>query len=204
MQQLDNVIVFPKAAATRAARAASTRPTSDASIVRLSSPDRERRGREIMQRISEAERLAALAGGVSSDIALNENLRDLRKEPWRRADAKVRFLNAMLEMYDAAGGAQRHGLALARDATVLDEVERFNLVENCRRAVLELLLTPAPTVGDLAWKRRKATSLNPYDWVGATPKQVEKALAADETFLRSFPARHSPNRPAKGRPTEPR
>lgn len=190
-----NVVTFPGPAAPRAAAAAAAGQASGASIVRLASPDRERRGRELMARATEAQHLATLAGGVSADIALNENLRDLRKEPWRRADAKVRFLNAMLEMYDAAGGAQRHGLALARDTTVLDEVERFNLVENCRRALLEQLLTPAPTVGDLAWKRRKAASLNPYDWVGATPRQVEKALAADETFLRSFPARHSPNRP---------
>ena len=190
----DNIIAFPPPAATCAASAAS-RQKIGASIVRLPSPDRERRGREIQQRVDEAMHLAALAGGVSSDISLNEKLRDLRKEPWRRADAKVRFLNATLELYDAAGGAQRHGLALARDATVLDEVERFNLVENCRRALLEHLLTPAPTVGDLTWKRRKAASLTPYDWVGATPEEVGRALASDETFLRSFPARHSPNRP---------
>lgn len=195
MQQFDNVIAFPKASATRSAPAASTRPTSDVSIARLSSPDRERRGREIMRRISEAQHLAALAGGISADISLNENLRDLRKEPWQRAAAKVRFLRAMLDMNDAASGARRHELAVARDAPVLDEVERFNLVENWRGAVLEHLLTPAPRVGDLDWKRRRAAALGPYDYVGATPEQVEKAIAEDETFLRSFPARHSPNRP---------
>lgn len=189
MQHESNVIAFP-AAETRAAPAAATREASGASIVRLSSPDRERRGQEIMQRANEAVHLAALAGGVSADIALNENLRDLRKEPWRRADAKVRFLRALLEMHDAASGAQQHRLAVARDAPVLDEVERFNLVENWRGAVLEHLLTPAPTAGDLDWKRRRAAALGPYDWVGATtPERVEKAIAADEAFLRAFPAR---------------
>ncbi|MET4490677.1 hypothetical protein [Bradyrhizobium sp. LA7.1] len=191
MQHDSNIIAFPAPAAARAT-ATATNP----SIVRLSSPDRERRGQEIMQRVNEAQHLAALAGGVSADISLNENLRELRKEAWRRAGAKVRFLRALLEMYEAASGAQQYGLSVARDAPVLDEVERFSLVENWRRAVLEQLLTPAPTVGDLDWKRRRAASLNPYDWVGATPKQVEKALAKDETFLRSFPAR-SPIR-AKG------
>lgn len=196
MQHHDsNIIAFPAPAATRAATAATTRSAAAAAVVRLSPTDRERRGRELMQRVDEAQHLATLAGGVSTDISLNEKLRDLRKEPWGRADAKVRFLNAMRELHDAAGSAQRHGLALARDATVLDEVERFDLVEKCRRALIEQLLTPAPSVADLAWKRRKVGSLNEFDWVGATPKQVEKALAADETFLRSFPARHSPNRP---------
>jgi hypothetical protein len=194
MQHDSNVIAFP--AATRAATAAATRQASVASIGRLSSPDRERRGREIMQRVSEAEHLAALAGGVSSDISLNESLRDLRKEPWRRAEANVRFLRALLELNDATSGAQQYGVAAAAKTSVLNEVERFNLVEQCRRALIEQLLTPAPRVGDLAWKRRKVASLNPYDWVGATPGRVGKALAMDETFLRSFPARHSPNRPA--------
>lgn len=186
----DNVITFPTAAVPHAAPpAAATRQTTGASIVRLSSPDRERRGREIMQCVSEAQHLAALAGGVSADISLNEKLREFRKVAWRRAGAKVRFLRASLDMNDAANGAREYRLAISCDTLVLDEVERFNLVERWRRAVLEQLLTPAPTAGDLDWKRRRAAALGEYDWVGATPKQVEKALADDETFLRSFPAR---------------
>lgn len=191
----DNIIAFPAPAATCEASAA-IRQKIGASIVRLPSPDRERRGREIQQRVDEAMHLAALAGGVSADMSLNENLRELRKEAWMRAGAKVRFLRARLDLNGAAGAAQKYGLSVAREAAVLDEVERFKLVEIWRSAVLEQLLTPAPTAGDLDWKRRRAAALGPYDWVGATtPERVEKAIAEDEAFLRSFPAR-SKRRPA--------
>lgn len=196
----DNVIAFPSAAAARAAttgatRTGATRQASDASIVRFSSPDVARQSQATMQRISEAEHLASLAGGISSDVALNELLRERRKDAWRRADAKVCFLCSQLDLFAATKHAQRHGLVAARGLPVPDEGERFNLVENCRRALLEQILTPAPTVADLAWKRRKVASLNPYDWVGATLEQVEEVLDRDETFLRSFPTRRSPNRP---------
>lgn len=192
-----NIIAFPAPAATRSAPTAATTTAFVAGVTRLPSPDRERLGREIMRRVDEAQHLAALAGGVSADISLNEHLRDLRKEPWRRAEAKAKFLDALLDVHDAARYAHDLGLACVSDISVQAEDERWRLVQSCRQARIEQLLTPAPTVGDLTWKRRKAASLSPYDWVGATPEQVEKALAADETFLRSFPARHSPNRPAK-------
>ncbi|WP_050626708.1 hypothetical protein [Bradyrhizobium viridifuturi] len=189
----DNVIAFPAQAEGRAP-ATATKQTIGASIARLVSPDRKRRGEYIMRRVDEAAHLDALAGGVSSNIGLNEDLRERRKDAWRRAGAKVRFLRAKLDMNDAAGAAHQ-GLAFAADTPVLDVVDRLALVEDWRRAVLEQLLTPAPTAADLDWKRRRAAALNPYDWVSATPKQVEKALAEDETFLRSFPARHCRRRP---------
>lgn len=194
MQHDSNVIAFP--APARAPAAAATRQTADIpSVVRFSSPEVARRGQAIMRRISEAEQLAALAGGVSADIALNEKLRDLRKDAWRRSATKVRFLRSQITLFDETKYAQQIGIAEARGFPIVDEVERFRLVENWRSALIDHLLTPAPTVADLAWKRQKAASLSPYDWVGATPEQVEKAVASDETFLRSFPARHSPNRP---------
>jgi hypothetical protein len=198
----DNVIAFPTPTAITSPAATAGRQPAGPSIVRLpSSPDRQRQGQNLMARATERQYLAALAGGVSADISLNEQLREHRCEPWRRAEAKARFLHALLKMQDAARHAHRFGLACVGDMPIQDYDERSQLVESWRQARIEQLLTPAPRVAELAWKRRTVASMRDFDFVGATPEQVEKAITADETFLRSFPARCSPNRPQanKGR-----
>jgi hypothetical protein len=195
----DNVIAFPAPAAiTSPATSAGRQPTGP-SIVRLpSSPDRQRQGQSLMARATERQHLAALAGGVSADISLNEELRERRREPWNRAEAMVRFRRAELDMYQANYFAHQWGLSVA--SALPDDhdhgASRLRLVDAWRHALIEQLLTPAPRVADLTWKRRTVASMTEFAWVGATPQQVEKVIAADEEFLRSFPARHSPNRPA--------
>jgi hypothetical protein len=192
----DNVITFPPSSeATRGAGSAAA-SESPAAIVRFSSPEKLRRAEKIMRSISEKQRMAALVGGVSADISLNESLRRDRAGAWSRAEAKVQFLLAQLEYYRAVEHAQKYEVPDARGLLTLDAAADFQLVESWRLAVMEHILTPAPKVSALTWKRRKVAGLGPFDWVGgATPARVEKALAEDEAFLKAFPARHSPNRP---------
>lgn len=197
----DNVVTFtpPTTRATRAT-ASAIEPASEshAAIVRFTSPEKLRRGQETMRRISEKQHIAPLGGGVSTDISLNESLRRGRDDAWGRADAKVGFLRAQLEYYRAVASAQRYGLPDARGLPTLDADADFQLLESWRLAVMEMILTPAPKVAALTWKRRKVASLNQHDWVGGVePARVEEMLAEDEAFLKAFPARHSPNRPAK-------
>jgi hypothetical protein len=167
-----------------------------AAIVRFSSPEKTRRGQEIMQEINTEKIMADLAGGVSTDIGLNERLRDARKAAWRRAEAKTAFLGSQREYDFCIDHAQRCGVSCAGGLPVLDAAGKFELVERWRLAVLEQLLTPAPRYSDLAWKCRKVASLSEYDWTGGvTPDRVERAIAHDEAFFAAFPARSSPNRP---------
>lgn len=194
----DNVIMFHPS--TKAARATGSpieaASESHAAIVRFSSPEKLRRGQEIMRRVDEKRHMAALARGVSTDISLNERLRRDRDGAWDRADAKVELLRAQLKYYRAVDRAQGKGLPDARGLPVLDFAGDLRLLESYRMAVLDQILTPAPRVADLTWKRRKVAALNPYDWVGfVTPARVEKMLAKDEAFFKAFPARCSPNRP---------
>jgi len=194
----DNIITFhPSTDAVRATESATKAASeSHATIARFSSPEQSRRALEIMRRISVKQRIAALASGVSTDISLNESLRRDRDGAWDRAEANVRFLRAQLECYRAVASAQKHGLPDARGMPALDAIADFDLVEKCRMDVIEQILTPAPKVAALMWKRRKVASLNEYDWVGGVKSaRVEKALAEDEAFFKAFPARHSPNRP---------
>jgi hypothetical protein len=197
----DNVITLCPPSSKGAARPAGSAVHAAterhaATIVRFSSPEKLRRGQEIMRSISEKQHMAALGGGVSADISLNESLRRGRDIAWDRADASVRFLRAQLEYYRTVASGQKYGVPDARGLPTLDAAADFQLVESYRTAVLEQLLTPAPKVAALIWKRRKVAALGPYDWVeGVTTARVEKAIADDEAFLRAFPARHSPNRP---------
>jgi hypothetical protein len=194
----DNVVTFTPAPARAPRAAASAMPASEshAAIVRFTSPEKLRRGQEVMSRISEKQHIAALAGGVSTDISLNESLRRDRDRAWDRADAKVGFLRAQLEYHRAVSIAQKYGVPDARGLPTLDAAADFQLVESGRMAVIEQILTPAPKVAALMWKRRKVASLNQYDWVaGVQPVRVEKAIVEDEAFFKAFPARHSPNRP---------
>lgn len=196
----DNIVTFTPST-TRATREAASaiEPASEshAAIVRLTSPEKHRRAQEL-RRISEKQHMAPLGGGVSTDISLNESLRRGRDGAWDRADVKVQFLRAQLEYCRAVATAQKYGLPEARGLLTLDHAADLQLVESWRMAVMEKILTPAPKVAALTWKRRKVAALNAYDWVGGVkPARVEKMLAEDEAFLKAFPARHSPNRPAK-------
>lgn len=141
-------------------------------------------------------KMAALTGRVSTDISLNERLRKERGRRWGAASAKAEVLRAMMEMHIKISIAQKYALPEMQGCPATDPAEYPRLVENWRRARLEQLLTPAPTMTLLVWKRECVARMNnEYDWAGVKPSRIEKALAEDEAFLKAHPTRHCRHRP---------
>ncbi len=52
------------------------------------------------------------------------------------------------------------------------------------------LLTPAPTVAEVAWKRA-AFKAGDHRYTDVKPERIERAIADDVEFLRAHPTRRS-------------
>lgn len=180
----DNVLQFSSfSKATRASvpsiEAAAAAPAS--SVVQLSPGSKKR------SQSTGFPKMAVLTGGVSADISLNERLRKRRDRRWQAAEAKVEVLRAKIKI---------HFLTMIADANY------SAMLKNFRKARMDLLLTPAPRMRSLLWKRRCVARLNEWDWVGVKPARVERALADDEAFLKAHPTRHCRHRPLKAQAAE--
>lgn len=142
------------------------------------------------------------AGFVSSDISLNERLRNERHAGWRAARAKAEIWRARMEMHDKIMIAQKYRLPEVRGVPPHDNGDRLPLVAAWRAAQMAQILTPAPDAKSVIWKRRVVEGLNPWDWIGVKPERVERAIADDEAFLKAYPTRHCRHRPNQSLPAD--
>jgi hypothetical protein len=115
----------------------------------------------------------------------NARLRRARHAVWRRADAITNYWYVLLRFYSAVDFAKRHGLKEALAHVEISEKARWPILESYRAALGKQLLTPAPDVASVNWKRRQ---LNSY---GVKKELVEKAIADDIAFLDAHPTRTS-------------
>ena len=133
------------------------------------------------------------AGFVSSDISLNKRLRKERRDCWRAARAKAEIWRVRIEMHDKIMIAQKYRLPEVRGVHPHDHSDRIAIVESSRAATMALILTPAPDVASVTWKRRVVERFSPWDWVGVKPELVQRAIADDDSFLKAHPTRrHRP------------
>ena len=115
----------------------------------------------------------------------NARRRSARWEVWRRADAVTNYWHELLRFYDAVERAKRHGLKEARARVEISEEGRRPILDSYRDALNKQLLTPAPDVASVNWKRRELKSY------GVKTELVEKAIADDIAFLDAHPTRTS-------------
>jgi hypothetical protein len=115
----------------------------------------------------------------------NARLRRARWEVWRRADAVTRYWCALLNFHGAVLYAKRNGLKDARAHVEISEDGRWSILDRYRDALNKQLLTPAPDVASVNWKRRELKSY------GVKKELVEKAIADDIAFLDAHPTRNS-------------
>jgi hypothetical protein len=113
----------------------------------------------------------------------NARLRSARWEVWRRADAITNYWQELLRFMDAVERAKRHGLKEARAHVGINEEARWSILDSYRDALNKQLLTPAPDVASVNWKRRELKSY------GVKKELVEKAIADDIAFLDAHPTR---------------
>jgi hypothetical protein len=115
----------------------------------------------------------------------NARLRAARWEVWRRADAITSYWHELLRFIGAVERARRQGFKEARAHVGISEEERWPILDSYRDALNKQLLTPAPDVASVNWKRRELKSY------GVKKELVEKAIANDIAFLDAHPTRNS-------------
>jgi hypothetical protein len=125
--------------------------------------------------------------GYRSPIAKNEHLRRDRREAWLAASALSRYWEAKLDFVDAVSYAHRYGLKDARGDAETSLEDRLVIAEIWREAVGKQMLTPAPNMAEVTWKRQKLGKA----FFRVDKERVEKSIADDIAFLDAHPTRNS-------------
>jgi hypothetical protein len=92
---------------------------------------------------------------ATTDSCRNQRARLRRRDVWRRAERSTSYWRTRLDWQSALEFAQRDGIG---DSSSFEQVmhgERFELLELWRAALVEQMLTPAPDLAAIAWKRSK-------------------------------------------------
>jgi hypothetical protein len=185
----DNNVIQFTASAERSSRSPREAPSITAVIQFLPTSKKQ-------SQLAAFPKMAVLAGSISTDISLNENLRHERQRKWWAASAKAEVLRAMMDMHTKMSIAREYDFPEVRGYPSPDPAEYNRLLADWRKAMMDLLLTPAPDLKSLTWKRHRVERLCEWDWVGVKPARVERAIADDDTFLKAHPARQK-SRPAE-------
>jgi hypothetical protein len=122
-----------------------------------------------------------------TETCRNQRLRNARKDAWHRASAVQDYRHALLKWETALSTAQSHGVteAMAHDKV---DCNRSTLVAEWRAALVTQLLTPAPDMGAVIWKRTQLAS-GKIVYCDVKPEKVERAIADDVAFLEAHPTR---------------
>jgi hypothetical protein len=133
-----------------------------------------------------APRVAAEAPGLTlTTTAKNARLRAARREAWQKADAATDFWYAYLRFTDQVSRARAAGVKEAHQHAEESPEARFEILDRYREALGRQLLTPAPTLEKVNWKR----SLLNKTHIGTKKEFVEKAIEDDIAFLNAHPTR---------------
>ncbi len=135
----------------------------------------------------EPERPARDEGELSTTCK-NSRLRQARDKAWDRACQTTSYWRARLDWHGELECAQKWGLADSGSFPPAADENRFWLVDTWREAVVKQLLTPAPKVAAVAWKRAKFSGRD-FSYLPVKPERVERVIADDVAFLDAHPTR---------------
>ncbi|MGJ4908876.1 hypothetical protein [Bradyrhizobium sp. HKCCYLS2033] len=119
-----------------------------------------------------------------------KNLRDRQRRDyaWRRAKTAVDYWRAKMEFEDAWINAARDGIVRAPKPGEIST--RDANVSAWRQALVDQMLTPAPTLNDVEWKRRTFAA-GQHQHIGADPAAIKRAIERDAAWLQEHPVRRS-------------
>ena len=123
-----------------------------------------------------------------SETCRNGLLRAERDEVWRRADAVRDYWKARLEM-EAAIARVKH-LPEGNNHPPHNPDDRWTLLANWRQALVQQLLTPAPTAAAVNWKKA-AFAAGQHKHTDVKAERIERAIADDLAFLAAHSVRRS-------------
>ena len=126
----------------------------------------------------------------ATETAKNARIRAERRDAWWLAAREADYWHARFKWRDELWATQRYGLADSASFPSAENENRFGLVDTWREAVAKQLLTPAPTLADVAWKRAKIKS-DEFNRLPITLARAEQAIADDLAFLAAHPTRRA-------------
>jgi hypothetical protein len=125
-----------------------------------------------------------------TETCKNARLRAARQDAWRHAGRATDYWRARLNWQAALEWAQKREIADSASFPSAAKEDRGALVRLWRDAVAKQLLTPAPDVGAVTWKRAKLEGRD-FSYIGIEQDRVERAIADDVAFLEAHPTRRS-------------
>jgi hypothetical protein len=123
----------------------------------------------------------------ATETAKNSRIRTARRDAWWLASRVSEYWRARIDWEHALETAQRWEIA---DSASLPSVrnDRIGLVAIWREAIAKQLLTPAPDLGAVTWKRTKLKGRD-FDQLPINAARAEQAIADDLAFLAAHPTR---------------
>jgi hypothetical protein len=120
----------------------------------------------------------------------NFRLRQERHVNWRKADALREYWRAALKMNGAISRVQNHDMPEGELHPQYEPEQHWTLVGKWRAALMQQLLTPAPSTLEVTWKRA-AFKAGQHRHTDIKPERIERAIADDVEFLKTHPTRRS-------------
>jgi hypothetical protein len=126
----------------------------------------------------------------ATETAKNARIRTERRDAWWHAGRLADYWRARMDWTSELENAQRYGIADSASFPPVDNASRFGMVDTWREAIVKQLLTPAPDLGAITWKRAKLKSSD-FPYLPVKKERVERAIADDVAFLAAHPTRRS-------------
>jgi hypothetical protein len=122
----------------------------------------------------------------ATETAKNSRVRTARRDVWWRASRLSEYWQARMEWHSALGIAQQYGIADGASFPSAENESRLRLVDTWRVAIAKQLLTPAPDLGAVTWKRAKLKSSD-FSYLPINAARVEQAICRRRGIPRRAP-----------------
>jgi hypothetical protein len=112
----------------------------------------------------------------ATETAKNSRIRIARRDAWWHADRVADYWRARFDWRSALEIAQQYGIADSASFPSAENENRSGPIDKWREAVAKKLLTPAPDLGAITWKRAKLKSSD-FPYLPVKKERVERAIA---------------------------
>jgi hypothetical protein len=128
----------------------------------------------------------------ATETCRNHRLRLSRRDAWGAARRLTDYWRARLDWESALSLAQEHNIADANSYPKCDDYgkDRWSLLDLWRTALVKQMLTPAPDVAAVAWKRAQLRA-EQYRYTDVKPERLQCAIDADVEWLKAHPSKKS-------------